>query len=302
MKPKVSVIIATYRREETLKKALESLAKQTDSDFEIVLVDDNACAEWNEKVRAVKDAFCKAHPSMLLTHIVNETNRGSAETRNIGIDASCGTYITFLDDDDIYLPDKIKRQVAFMQAGGYDYSITDLSLYKPNGKLIEKRVHDYIKSTTQEALCVYHLKYHLTGTDTMMFTRDYLFTIGKFAPIDAGDEFYLMERAIKGGGRFGYLAECDVIAYVHEGEGGLSSGEGKVAGENVLYAHKRTYFKELSFKDRRQIVMRHYAVLAFAYLRAYNYAAFIKNGIFAFLSAPFACIGLLTKIVTDKRR
>ena len=46
----VSVIIATYRRDQSLSNALESLAKQTYSDFEVVLIDDNADAEWNQKV------------------------------------------------------------------------------------------------------------------------------------------------------------------------------------------------------------------------------------------------------------
>lgn len=55
--PKVSVVIATYRREEELAKALYSLSKQTDSDYEVVLVDDNGDEGWNNRVRKVLDTI-----------------------------------------------------------------------------------------------------------------------------------------------------------------------------------------------------------------------------------------------------
>ena len=68
-----------------------------------------------------------------------------------------------------------------------------------------------------------------------MFKKEYLTKIGGFPPINVGDEFYLMHRAINGGGAFGYLPGCQVKAYVQTGEGGLSSGDGKIKGENALY-------------------------------------------------------------------
>lgn len=289
----VSVVVATYRRDTALKNALESLASQSYKDFEIVLVDDNGNSEWNAKVGAIVDKFRKDYPNIELNYIVNNPNQGSAKARNVGIDACMGEIITFLDDDDIYLEEKIKKQAEFMQTGGYDYSITDLDLYNENEKLIDKRTRYYIKETTQSALLEYHLKYHLTGTDTMMFRKEYLLEIGKFAPIDVGDEFYLMQRAIDAGGKFGYLPGCDVKAYVHTGEDNLSSGESKIKGENSLHEYKKGYFNKLSSKNRRYIRMRHYAVLAFAYLRLKKYGKFFVNGFLSFVNAPFACMGLL---------
>ena len=293
MIPTVSVVVATYRRDEALKNALESLAKQSYSNFEIVLVDDNSNGEWNEKVGRIVDAFRQLYPDIELNYIPNAENQGSAKTRNIGIDASKGEYITFLDDDDVYLPEKIKRQVGFMQDGGYDFSITDLDLFNENDKLIDKRVRSYIKDTSNSALLQYHLKYHMTGTDTMMFKKDYLVKIGKFAPIDVGDEFYLMQRAIDGEGHFGYLPGSDIKAYVHTGEGGLSSGDSKINGENALFEYKKNYFDKLSSKDRRYIRVRHYAVIAFAEIRRKKYFAFIANAFKAFVCSPVDCIKML---------
>ena len=286
----VSVIIATYRREQELKRALESLTKQEYKNFEIIIVDDNGCEEYNAKVSAIVEDFTKKNPKITLKLITNECNKGSAETRNIGIHAAEGKYITFLDDDDVYLPEKIGEQLEFMEKGGFDYSITDLDLYNENGKLIRKRVRGYIKKTDYKTLFKYHLMYHLTGTDAMMFKKEYLSAIEGFAPIDVGDEFYLMVRAIENKGKFGYLPGCSIKAYIHTGECGLSSGEGKVIGENNLYEYKKTFFDKLDKKTIRYINMRHYAVLAFAEIRRKNISLFVKYAFKSFFYAPLSCV------------
>lgn len=288
----VSVIVATYRRNRELRNALESLANQSYADMEIVLVDDNGNKEWNDVVSGIIDEFKEKHSKVSLNYIVNNPNQGSAKTRNIGIEAAKGEYITFLDDDDVYLVDKVKRQVEFMEKGEYDYSITDLVLYNERNREIDRRVRSYIIDTSVDSLRRYHLKYHMTGTDTMMFRREYLIKIGGFAPIDVGDEFYLMQRAIEYGGKLGYLAGCDIKAYVHTGEGGLSSGDGKIEGENALYEYKQGFFDKVDAGTRRYIRMRHYAVLAFAELRRKKLVPFAVNAFKSFISAPAACVKL----------
>lgn len=282
----VSVVVATYKREAELKNALESLAKQTYPNMEIVLVDDNGNDEWNSKVSETVEVFRNRYPKIKLECIVNNSNQGSSKTRNIGIHSANGDYITFLDDDDIYLPDKIRKQVEFMETNQCDYSITDLILYNEDDKKINRRIRSYIKETTVESLRLYHLKYHMTGTDTIMFKKEYLIQIGGFASIDVGDEFYLMQRAIEEGGKFGYLPGCEVKAYVHTGDGGLSSGDGKIKGENALYEYKKTFFDQLEAGDIRYIKMRHYAVIAYAELRRKNYVKFISNAIKSFFASP----------------
>lgn len=282
----VSVVVATYKREAELKNALESLAKQTYPNMEIVLVDDNGNDEWNSKVSETVEVFRNRYPKIKLECIVNNSNQGSSKTRNIGIHSANGDYITFLDDDDIYLPDKIRKQVEFMETNQCDYSITDLILYNEDDKKINRRIRSYIKETTVESLRLYHLKYHMTGTDTIMFKKEYLIQIGGFASIDVGDEFYLMQRAIEEGGKFGYLPGCDIKAYVHTGDGGLSSGDGKIKGENALYEYKKTFFDQLEAGDIRYIKMRHYAVIAYAELRRKNYVKFISNAMKSFFASP----------------
>ncbi len=289
----VSVVIATHKREKSLERALNSLSEQTYKNFEIVIVDDNAQADLNNRVSGVVSAFSNVFKNINVSLIVNTENKGSAETRNIGIRASKGEYITFLDDDDVYLPEKIENQVTEMIKADADYSITDLYLYNKNDKLIGKRVRNYIKSFDEKSLLKYHLMYHLTGTDVLMFKRDYLLNIGGFPPIDIGDEFYLMNKAIEGKGKLLYIPNCFVKAYVHNGTHSLSTGENKIIFENILFEFKKKYFNELNKKEINYIKMRHFAVLAFAELREKNLFSFVKYAFISFFSSPFDCLKLL---------
>lgn len=287
--PLVSVVVATYRRDASLRKALQSLLEQSYEQVEIIVVDDNDDSTWNQTVREIVDSF---RQNIIL--IENHPNLGSARARNAGIQAATGALITFLDDDDVYLPEKISRQVAAMTQVNADYCITDLHLFHEQDQPAEKRTRTYIKSTEAEQLLQYHLMYHMTGTDTLMFRSEYLRKIGGFPPIDVGDEFYLMMEAINGDGVFCYLPGCDVKAYVHTGEtGGLSSGESKIQGEHALHSYKKQFFDRLDAKSRRYIRMRHHAVLAFAYLRKGAYVSFFVQGICSFLSSPVGCCKLV---------
>ena len=289
---KVSVVVATYRRDEGLTNALSSLAAQTFKNIEIVLVDDNGDDKWNTVVVNIVQRFSRSNPAVVLRYICNNTNQGAAKTRNIGIEAADGEYITFLDDDDVYMPEKIEGQLNYMLREDADYSITDLDLYDQNNVLQEHKTRKYITSVQHENLIRYHLMYHMTGTDTMMFKKDYLLKIGSFDSIDVGDEFYLMLKAVNGNGKFCYYPACDVNAYIHTGDSGLSSGAGKIDGENRLFRYKEKYFAQLRKSDIRYIRMRHFAVLAFAYLRMKKYASFISNALRAFITTPVGCVKL----------
>ena len=288
----VSVIVPTFRRDTVLSRALESLGNQTWLHYEIIVVDDNADAQWNGKVADIVQAFMQRYPAIHVCYVRNETNLGSARTRNAGIQAARGAFICFLDDDDVYLPQRIENQLTAMVQEKADFGITDLYLYNERDQLVDMRKRDYIKDMDQ--LMRYHLMHHLTGTDTIMFRKDYLTAIGCFDPIDIGDEFYLMTKAIGHGGKFHYLPRCDVRAYVHSAEKGLSAGAGKILGENRLFDYKRQYFTELDRAAIRYIKMRHHAVLAYAYLKNKQFGAFLAEGIKAFLCEPVGAFRVMT--------
>lgn len=113
-KPLISVIITTYRRHDKLNRALESVVQQTYENLEIIVVND--CPQENiDEYISVKDPRIKT--------INLEDNLGASEARNQGIKDSNGKYITFLDDDDEYMPNKIKRQVERIQSLPDDFGV-----------------------------------------------------------------------------------------------------------------------------------------------------------------------------------
>ena len=291
----VSVIIPTYRRLESLKKALLSICSQDYHFVEIVLVDDNADECWTQKVASIADEVKRSLPeTFTLRLIVNPKNLGAAQSRNAGIQMSSGSYITFLDDDDWYLPAKISTQLAEMTAVNADYSLMDLALFTEELHQVERKTHPYaVQAKNKDDLLRLHLMHHLTGTDTMMFRKDYLLQIGCFGSIDVGDEFYLMMKAIEGDGRFLYIPQVLVHALVHYDGTGLSGGPLKFEGEELLFRFKQQYFSLLKPKEIRYIRMRHHAVLAFAHLKVRNKAAFLIEAFKSVALSPFECVSML---------
>jgi glycosyltransferase involved in cell wall biosynthesis len=104
--PKVSVIIPTHNRAEFLRSAITSVLNQTFQDFEIVIIDDASKDHTQEVITNFNDARIKV--------IRNQFSKGDAGTRNIGIINSNGEYIALLDDDDEWLPEKLKIQTCLL--------------------------------------------------------------------------------------------------------------------------------------------------------------------------------------------
>lgn len=105
----VSVVVPVYNTAEAFfREAIESLLAQTYRDFELLLVDNGSESYIAEIVSEFADARIRYHRL--------KTNRGSAYARNYGIERAVGRYIAFMDSDDISLPDRLEKQVAFLDA------------------------------------------------------------------------------------------------------------------------------------------------------------------------------------------
>jgi len=104
--PKVSVIIPTHNRAEFLHSAITSVLNQTFQDFEIIIIDDASNDHSREVIANFNDARIKVRH--------NQVSKGAAGSRNIAIMNSNCEYIAFLDDDDEWLPEKLKIQACLL--------------------------------------------------------------------------------------------------------------------------------------------------------------------------------------------
>lgn len=108
----VSIIISVFNSERFLPEAISSAVTQSFSDWELIIVDDGST---DASIRIAQDWCTKDKRLSLLTHPLGE-NRGISASRNLGIAASRGELIAFLDADDVWLPGKLAAQVAVLNA------------------------------------------------------------------------------------------------------------------------------------------------------------------------------------------
>ena len=109
--PLVSVVIIFLNEERFLREAIESVIAQSYHHWELLLVDDGS----TDASPGIAQSFAAEHPEKIryLTHPDRE-NRGMSASRNLGIQQASGTYISYLDGDDVWLENKLERQVSLL--------------------------------------------------------------------------------------------------------------------------------------------------------------------------------------------
>lgn len=105
----INVIIPAYNCTKTLSKTLASLVAQTDSNFEVIVVDD--CS--TEDIKSIVDDYAN---KLSIIYIRNEKNMGCGMSRQVGIDNATQKFITFLDSDDMFMPYTVETFNAVVDA------------------------------------------------------------------------------------------------------------------------------------------------------------------------------------------
>ena len=113
MSPKVSVIIPTYGGEKTIIRAVKSVLVQNYENYEIIVVDDNNPATIERK--RTEEYMEEFATEKKVKYIKHPQNRNGSAARNTGFYDSDGEYICLLDDDDIFLQNKLRKQVEFLE-------------------------------------------------------------------------------------------------------------------------------------------------------------------------------------------
>lgn len=121
--PLVSVIIPAYNRANSIRRAIDSVISQTYNNIEITVVDDGSIDNTEEIIAFYGDKV----------RYIYKANGGCSSARNIGIKESRGDFIAFLDSDDSWYPDKIKKQMdAILKKDDYGLCICDINFIDKN--------------------------------------------------------------------------------------------------------------------------------------------------------------------------
>lgn len=110
----VSIIMPSWNTAKWIGESIESVINQTYKDWELLIVDDCSTDNTDEIVKSYKDDRIK--------YLKNETNMGAALTRNKALTIAQGEWIAFLDSDDLWVPEKLKKMVSFMKDNGYSFA------------------------------------------------------------------------------------------------------------------------------------------------------------------------------------
>lgn len=113
----VSIIMPSYNTAPYIKQTIQSVLDQTYINWELIIVDDCSTDNTNEVVDTIKD--CRIH------YLKNEKNSGAAISRNKALREAKGQWIAYLDSDDLWMPEKLEKQIKFMEENGYVFSYTN---------------------------------------------------------------------------------------------------------------------------------------------------------------------------------
>jgi len=105
--PLVSVVIPTYQRGPSVERAVKSVLAQTYRSLEVLVIDDGSTDDTGSRLDHIDDVRLR---------VVRQENQGAARARNRGLEYAHGAYIAFLDSDDLWLPEKLERQIAVLEA------------------------------------------------------------------------------------------------------------------------------------------------------------------------------------------
>ena len=133
----VSIIVPVYNAQPYIEQTIEMVRKQTFQDWELILVED--CSKDDTR-KVIRQKLAKLQDERISV-IYKEQNEGAAKARNTGLYQAKGRYIAFLDADDIWLEQKLQKEITFMQEKEAGFVFTSYEygdeMGKPTGKIVK---------------------------------------------------------------------------------------------------------------------------------------------------------------------
>ncbi|MEX2534103.1 MAG: glycosyltransferase family 2 protein [Trueperaceae bacterium] len=170
--PFFTVVIPTYRRPEMLKEAVSSVLSQSFVDFELIVVDDDPAGSGRSALGEIVDPR--------LEYIANDRGRGGAGTRNAGIFRAKGDWVAFLDDDDVWIREKLSAQHRKIVEAGPDFGMiyTGYAVYDfAKREVIEERRCDSCDNGEQSVAKLLYRNY-IGGFFSVAIRTDVLQAVG----------------------------------------------------------------------------------------------------------------------------
>ena len=177
-KPLISIVIPFYKKFEYIDQTFKTIFNQTYKNFEILIIYDDE--NLNDYIK-LKNTYKK---NKRIKIIKNSKNKGAGVSRNIGIKASKGKYIAFIDADDLWLKSKLKYQLNLMERNKYNFSHTSYFIINKNNFNLGKRTA--VKKLSYKKL----LNSCDIGLSTVMIKKSFLKNLN-FPPLKTKEDYVL---------------------------------------------------------------------------------------------------------------
>lgn len=241
----VSVVIPTYGRTSYVEEAIKSVINQTYRNIELIVCDDNAN---KPDVRAEIETIVSRHPGCIL--LENPQNLGGALNRNEGIKASHGELISFLDDDDVYMPTRIERMVSLYKDNmdkktGIIYSF---AYYTDSDLRITATTNNY---PTNNPLYK-HMCNCLCPTSQWMIPKNVFNEVGMFEQSPCKQDSIMLLKILGAG--YGVLYIDEPLSYFRMHDVKMSRNAIiHIEGEKTLLKYMRNYYVKLTARQIRHV-------------------------------------------------
>lgn len=224
-----------YNSETFISETIHSVLNQTWNDWELILIDDASTDSTIEIVAPMMEKHAK------IKLFKNSTNQGAAISRNIGITEANGKFIAFLDADDVWTPEKLETQIAFMKANNCEVSFSSYQLINEQGKPLNKTVKALPQLSYQKLL-----KSNYIGNLTGIYHAE---ALGKITTpnLRKRQDWLLWLSAIKTSGKPA-LGIQESLAYYRVRKKALSSNK-----FNLIKYNYSVYKKGLGFSTLKSI-------------------------------------------------
>ena len=238
--PTVSVIIPAYNSETFLARAIRSVEAQTFRDFELLVIDDGSTDGTAEVARGFDSV-----------RYVPGAHLGEAGARNRGLDEATGELVAFVDSDDEWLPEKLARQVAFMEKLDSSFSYTDCFMVRGDRRRRYSSLAEPHRGEILFPLIDEWLEQAFILPTEVMASRALLLSAGGFEtglPTPGHVDYALWLKLALRGIRFDYLDEP--LALWYRGHDSVSSDAVEMVER---YRHALRYFaSSYEFPDEAQ--------------------------------------------------
>lgn len=203
----VSVIMPSFNTAKFISETIESVLAQTYANWELIIVDDCSTDNTDEVVKPfLTDKRIK--------YLKNKKNSGAAVSRNYALREAKGKWIAFLDSDDLWLPEKLEKQIAFMKKNNYMFTYTNYMEIDEESRLNGNYVTGP-KRITKKGM----YRYCWPGCLTVMYDQDFIGVI-QIYDIKKNNDYAMWLKVCESSECF-LLEEC--LSYYRKRTGSISN-------------------------------------------------------------------------------